>query len=262
MITNYYYKRHPEKKKHIRCMFISKINGNTTLYDLALLTDDFQFYFCQLRTRYVDLTSDFWLKVRKMLGPYQFSKTTDVQHTNNISPFEPISIYLKIIQSQTYFNMMSVSPLKVIKGIKRYHPTYVQHKRATIKKDFLTDMPKLWAKLLKYNKCPWITREVDDWINTLSPMVKKRHMFLRMAVYYILVKQYLLNKVRRSMAKARQKKLELEQQIKAEISAEQSTAELSTFLPSYRRDEMTRRIDYCPPQKNLSSQNIIKQKED
>lgn len=251
MITNYYYKLHPEKKKHIRCMFITKVDKNTTLYDLALLTDDFQFFFCELRTRYVDLTSDFWLKVRKMLGPYQFSKTTDVQLTNNITPFEPIYIYLNIIQSQTYFNMRTVTPLKVIKGIKRYHATYVQHKHATVKKHCMTDMPKLWAKLLKYNKCPWITQEVDDWINAQTPHVKKRHMFLRLGVYYILVKQYLFNKVRRSAEKAKQRQLEQEQQIKEEITAEQDTAELSTFLPSFERDELTQRNDIIHSKKIL-----------
>lgn len=190
----------PDKKKHIRCLFICKWSNNTNLYDLGLLTDDFTFYHCKLASRYVDITSDFWLKVRKMFAQFQFTATTDVQKTSNISDFEPIASYLKILQSQLHFKMRSVEQFQVLNRIKAYHPTYAYRKNGS-KKTTLVDITRLWEKILKYNKCPWITEEVDDQIKDLSQTLALRHKYIRLAAYYILIKQVFYSQYKKQKEK-------------------------------------------------------------
>lgn len=190
----------PENKIHVRCLFISKWKYTKSLYDLGLLTDDFKFFHCQIRTIYKDISTDLWLKLRRTFGPYQLSRTTDIQKTDNISDFEPIASYFKILQSQLHFNMRSVNPIKLIKRIESYHPTYVKH---VTKCACLTDVPKLWKKILDNNKCPWINKEIDDWLLDAYQSCRERHQFLRLGLYYMVIKQYYYNKYK--LSKSRQK---------------------------------------------------------
>lgn len=166
-------------------------------YDLGLLTDDFTYYDCTVKTKYKDLTTDFWLKMRYMYHAYQFSKTTEICISNTISVYEPIGYYHKILQEQIYFNMKFVDVNMIPRRIAAQHPSYLNGKSA---KDITTrDINKLWEKILKYGKCPWITEEVEPaLVNYNGVAYFKRKQFVRMAMYYMLVKKHLYNKNKHS----------------------------------------------------------------
>ena len=85
------------EKIHIRCLFISKLKDNSTLYDLGLLTDNYQFFQCEIKMLNKRLSYFSWKKLDKMFKDFRFSKTTDVILTNNITIYEPIYFFIKII---------------------------------------------------------------------------------------------------------------------------------------------------------------------
>ena len=186
----------PEEKKHIRCLFIYKPKFTKNKYELGMLTDNYEFYHCQIYTKYVDITTDLWLKMRRAYLPFKFSKTTDVMFTNNISVYEPIMFYHKILQEQIFFNMRAVDELNIPKRIEAFHPRYIKH----VKDKGITmgDVPKLWKKLVEKKMCPWINEEIDNWIKDEGSVYRMRVQFIRLALYYMLVKQHLYIKYKNS----------------------------------------------------------------
>ena len=72
--------------------------------------------------------------------------------------------------------------------IATYHQ-YFNNKSAIITR-FMMD--KLWKKLLELEKCPWITYDVQLQMSNMSKAAAKKQQILRMGLYYIIVKQHLV----------------------------------------------------------------------
>ena len=187
-------KRKP--KKHIKCLFVTKLQEGSTLYDFGLITDDFQFYQCEIQTRYDAITANLWLKLRHTFMPFQFSSTTDVMLAKTITVYEPIAFYLKILQEQIQFNMRFVDVLQIPRRIVTYHPTYLEHKK--LQKINKADIERLWEKVLANEDCPWITKTVDHTLKMSYQTYRYRHQFLRLALYYMLIKQHFYTKLKNS----------------------------------------------------------------
>lgn len=193
-------KTKPEDKKHIRCLYIHRDKRKNMTYDLGLLTDDFTYYDCTIKTKYKDITTDFWLKMRYTYHPFQFSKNTEICISNTISVYEPIGFYHKILQEQLYFNMKFIDINMVPRRIAAQHPSYLNKKSS--KNINVRDINKLWEKILKYGKCPWITDEVEPALIQYNGIAYfKRKQFVRMAMYYMLVKKHIYNRVKKSIIK-------------------------------------------------------------
>lgn len=183
-----------QNKKHIRCLFILRMPYLRNTYDYGLLTDDFEFYYCKIVTRYVDITTDLWLKLRRTFMPFNINMTTDIMMTDNISCYEPVVFYLKILQEQLFFNMKIVSKKQIIRRIETYHRGYVKKRLKKVTGATLQDMPILWNKLVETSVCPWINSEVENALNKLPFKHAERQRYLRLALYYMLIKQHYINK--------------------------------------------------------------------
>ena len=183
-------------KKHIKCLFIAKLREGSSLYDLGLITDDFKFYSCEIQTRHDSITTNLWLKLRHSFQPFQISSQTDIMLSKTISVYEPIAYYFKILQEQIHFNMRTVDHLQIPRRIVTYHPSYLNHKK--LQSISRPDIDRLWKKILENNDCPWITSIIDRTIEMSYKTYKYRHQFLRLALYYMLIKQHFYKKLKNS----------------------------------------------------------------
>ena len=137
--------------------------------------------------------------------PFQLTDKTDIMLSNVISIYEPVAYYFKILQEQIHFNMRFVDPLQIPRRIATYHTSYLGHKE--LQKISKADIERLWEKVLENKDCPWITSEVDRSLKMSYQAYKYRHQFLRLAVYYMLIKQHFYAKLKNSKG-YRQKKIQ------------------------------------------------------
>ena len=193
----------PTDKKSIKCLFISKLREGNSLYDFGLITDNFEFYSCEIQTRSPAITTHLWIKLRQTFKPFQITAKTDVMLSNVISVYEPISYYFKILQEQLHFSMRFVDPLQIPRRIATYHTSYLGHKK--LQKISKSDIERLWIKVLENNDCPWITTDVDRTLRMSYSAYKYRLQFLRLAVYYMLIKQHFYAKLKNSAGYQRKK---------------------------------------------------------
>lgn len=89
--------------------------------------------------------------------------------------------------------------------IVAYHATYLgkQKKPEQITKFYIE---RLWKKLIELEKCPWISKEIDNQLSNKSTAMRRRMLIVRMALYYMIIKRFLVLK----SIKSRDKKLKQE----------------------------------------------------
>ena len=127
--------------------------------------------------------------------------------SETVSPYDPLSFYFKILQEQIHFKMRTVSVLQIPKRIATYHPAYLEHKKLdSIRKP---DIERLWNKILENGDCPWITKEADRDLQQTYSAYKYRQQFLRLAVYYMLIKQHFYTKFKNSRGYKKSHSLEI-----------------------------------------------------
>ena len=189
----------PKDKKKIKCLFIYKVSPEESKrrhYEISLLTDDLTYYDCTLKLDATAISPFVWKKLRYAFLPFQFTPTTKVCLTGTpLSKYEPFMLWLLILKEQIQFTTYHVDYMRVPKRISSYHRAYLKRKDAEIKPKHIQ---VLWDKIIKYDKCPWITEEIDETLKTYSPTFYKRKQYIRLAAYYMLVKQDLVYKYYRS----------------------------------------------------------------
>jgi len=65
----------------------------------------------------------------------------------------------------------------------------------------MADVNKLWDKLLQHQKCPWITEVEDQVLKESYGAYAFRMKYLRLSIYYMLIKEHLYSKYLESKAK-------------------------------------------------------------
>lgn len=176
-------------KRKIKCLFINRLNGTTSNYDIGLLTEDYVYFQTSLRFIGKDLTSNFFNKISKIFRSFLFTIDSDVMFSSNISKWEPLLLYIRMLREQIGFNTRQVDLIQIPKRIQQYHQTYIKHRKAEQIK--ISDIPKLWKKIVELEKCPWINKDVDTVLQNSYSSYRLRHITIRMAVYYMLIKQHL-----------------------------------------------------------------------
>ena len=189
------------------------------LYDIALLTDDFTFMWCELPASQKALTTNLWLRLRRTFRPFVFSRSTDVVMTENISDFEPVAYFIKIIQDNTGFAIRRVKPQDVLRRICSYRPWFVKAK--SVLDIGLPRMNKIWKRAVELNACPWINEEIDNVLDELYAAFRERQQFIRLGAYYMLIKQHLSDKSREQRRKRKAKMLANSNEVEFNLEEQQ-----------------------------------------
>lgn len=125
---------------------------------------------------------------------------TDVVFSEQFKRGDPILMYFNLIRDHLRYRMNILNLKKVVRGIARRHPRSVMtkreieyHKRGTKNpgKVGLERLNKVWKYMVDKQhgiKCPWITKEVDYWLQNKYPAEARRQMQLRLVMYYLALK--------------------------------------------------------------------------
>lgn len=178
-------------RSNIKYLFIHQLNKTSTVLDIGLLTDDFKYFDCQIRYSGDNLSLQLQYKLQKAFYPFQFTSKTDIMYSDTLPTWNPIIRYLHILSSQFLFKMRKTSHVNIPRRITSLHKSYGKH--VAVKDVNMYDIKEIWRKIVKNNRCPWITEDVDKILATYreNSTFCRRKKFIRLALYYMLVKQHL-----------------------------------------------------------------------
>lgn len=200
-----------QKKKHLNFMFIyqHKITNVNTV-DFGVLDDSFNFEMITVNKFNHELTNGTYEKLYSIFNRFIITHTTSIGFIDTISKNSFIYKYLKIISQQIGFNLKIVHLDEIPRRICNYHKSYVftafnkfgKNRNAYISEKQIDSrfINKLFTKLSKTEKCPWISEEIENNISRLSRLKKQREIRVRLGCYYLLVKKFLYSRVKMSIS--------------------------------------------------------------
>jgi hypothetical protein len=131
---------------------------------------------------------------------FRLDQNSDITFSEEFVIGDAVRMYFDLIRDHVFFRISTLKLRKIVRGIVHRHPRSVMTKEEIEYKKRGTLEPgkigaerfnKLW-KYLAYKKrgiqCPWITKEVDWWLKNKSESLAKKHMQMRLAVYYMALK--------------------------------------------------------------------------
>lgn len=176
-----------QKKQLVKYMFVHKTNEKSCTYDIAMLDSSLQFSSLQLIVKSNVMTSSCKKMIQRVLSCYDLSDAAVVV-LDTVHKDDPLYMFLDIMSLASSMTIRTTTLDMLPRRIATYHQ-YFNKKAASITR-FMMD--KLWKKLLELEKCPWINNEVQLQISNMSKAAAKKQQILRMGLYYIIVKQHLV----------------------------------------------------------------------
>lgn len=167
-----------------------------------------KYEFCHFQFKFKPSSSDIsrMLKLSHMFRMFTFDHSTSIALDSSISSSSFMFTFFKLIQQYLQFSMKSVSIDRAVQRIYYFHSTY---SKKQLKMMTAKDIPSLWDKLIKLERCPWITSEDDKKLLNMSGWNCKLGKKLRIGLYYLAIKQYLMNNHMKSILKKSNKSNQL-----------------------------------------------------
>lgn len=163
------------------------------MYEIGILDDKYNYYEHEIQILCSSITPTLKKSLDKLFNNYLVDKNTEINFLKGIEKIEPIYMYFSIINQHVFANIRICDPDVIPRRICAYHPSYIKHNKfKSLKK---SACKKLWEKLLKYDKCPWINSEVDAKLKNQSDDAAARNRFLRISLYYLVIKRFLVDHV-------------------------------------------------------------------
>lgn len=185
-----------QQKQAIRCLFISKNSPCCSTYDIGIIANDFTFCYIELKFSSRNLTRLLQKKLRQIWQKYVLTKKSDVMVLDTIAHDDPVYLFFSILSEYAGFNFRTTNYLAIPKRILTFHKSYL--KKTGLDQVKKSDVFLLWNKLLETERCPWITTKYNAELKLLKKDQQDRIIFLRMALYYMLIKQHLYTKFKNS----------------------------------------------------------------
>lgn len=177
-------------KKRINQMFVFR-KRNSSVYVIGMLTNGMQYIEYEMVFKQSAITMTVASKLRSLFNDYEFARNSDVVVLDTIDEKCALYLYLMFMHQQVQFNLRSISMDSVVRRIATYHQNYVNGKKASkVSKSYLN---KVWAKLVKHKRCPWIDEKIDAALKRIRPSKAYAIKATRTGMYYILVKEHLMN---------------------------------------------------------------------
>lgn len=181
-----------QTKQLVKYMFVHKTNEKSCTYDIALLDGSLQFSDIQLIVKSDAITSSCKKMIQRAFSSYDLSNAAVVV-IDSVCKDDPLYMFLDIMSLASNMTLRTTTLDMIPRRIATYHQ-YFNKKAASITR-FMMD--KLWKKLLELEKCPWITADVQLQMSNMSKAAAKKQQILRMGLYYIIVKQHLVENAKK-----------------------------------------------------------------
>lgn len=188
-------------------------------HDLAFITEDFKIYTFRLgfqfRTRHI--TERIRFKFSKIFSQFTISDKTNIVLLNNITPYSPIRIYLKIVQQYTKCKMVDVTMEQAISRIYSYCKFRYQKSKKTnkyqdvTKENISSRCYSAWYHLIESGTCPWITGVVEQQLTLLTKDKAMCQRRVRLVLYYAYIRAARYRDNKRCEAR-KQERIQLQQQ--------------------------------------------------
>lgn len=160
--------------------------------DIAILTDSNQYIEYSLEFRVAYLSQYSAKRIRSLFEPYLIDKNTDVAVNELMDDSHPLYLYFMLIRQHIGFRLQTIDKARITSRIN-YH-----YKRVGL------SSPKfsyIWQLIIDKKHCPWITQHVEYALQNKGPAQANRIRFLRIAMFYLVVKNYLYRSVKKSKDK-------------------------------------------------------------
>ena len=165
-----------------------KLFKNTTF--ISILDQDFNYIEYEVQINKNEITHNIAARIRSLFNDFQFTRKTEVVVDNNYNVKSPLYLYLMFIKQQIQFNLRSTSQDIQVRRIAFRHQSYLKAPLKNINRTFLN---KLWLKLVEMEKCPWINENVNYDVQNYDVNRQRIKKILRIALYYLIAKNQLLN---------------------------------------------------------------------
>lgn len=177
-------------------MFAYKHAKKRDVIDLAILTIDNEYIEYTLEFRQKYLTKCVAKRIRSLFNTYLIDSQSDIMVNVDLTENHPLYQYFMFLHQHIGFKLSS---LTLDKMVSRIHYFYT-HKGGS--KRFFS---KVWNIIIKHEQCPWITQEVDYILKNKGSTTAYRIKTIRMAMFYIIIKNHLYSSVKKSINKKRKK---------------------------------------------------------
>jgi len=184
-------------------IYIQKLNVKTCNYDIGIIDDNYNFYEEHINIQSAAITPYCYKMLNKLFGKYLITKDTEIDFLDTIQRNEVIYMYLSIRNQAVFANMRFLNLDMIPRRIVAHHITYLgKEKKASEITHYYNE--RLWKKLVELEKCPWITPDINMQLNNMSIAMRKRMLTVRLALYYMVIKRFLVLKSIKSRDKKNQ----------------------------------------------------------
>ena len=181
-------------------MYFYKTASSSPEVHFAILTSDGGYAEFSFQTFAQRFGVSLIRRLKDLFQNFRLDNNSDIAFSEEFVEGDAVRMYFELIRDHLFFRISTLKLRKVVRGIVHRHPRSVMTKEEIeAKKRGTLEPGKIGAdrfnKLLKYLahkkcgiKCPWITKEVDWWLKNKSESLARKHMQMRLAVYYMALK--------------------------------------------------------------------------
>lgn len=184
------------KKIKIKYLFLAKKTAMSNFTEIGILSDNFEYFQITglfYKKNKIEGKHNF-VKIKNIFRKFEFSKNSYILYNDSITLDNQVLYWIYTLQTQINFKICKVGYDQVLKRILRYHGSYLSKNKARKLKHLNLYYIKLvWNKLLKQKRCPWINEEIDKKIKNCNTQIIQRNIYIRLAMYYILIRLYYKN---------------------------------------------------------------------
>lgn len=159
--------------------------------DMAILTDSNQYIEYTLNFPLLHLSKYVLRRVRSLFEPYFIDKHSDIMVNDLLDEDHPLYQYFMALHQHIGFKLSTAS---LDRAVNRVH--YFYYKKTASKSKF----NKVWKRVIESKQCPWITQDVDYAVQNKGYTMATRIKTLRLAMFYIVVKNHLYRIKKRSIS--------------------------------------------------------------
>ena len=181
-------------------MYFYKTASSSPEVHFAILTSDGGYAEFSFQTFAQRFGVSLIRRLKDLFQNFRLDNNSDIAFSEEFVEGDAVRMYFELIRDHLFFRISTLKLRKVVRGIVHRHPRSVMTKEEIEAKKRGTLEPgkigadrfnKLW-KYLAHKKCgikgPWITKEVDWWLKNNSECLARKHMQMRLAVYYMALK--------------------------------------------------------------------------
>jgi len=184
----------------IKCMYFYKQSKNSPHIFFAILTSDGKYAEFSFNNYSPRLGTAILAKMKKLFMQFRLDVNTDIAFSEEFERKDSIRHYFELIRDHLQYRMSVLKLKKVIRYIAWKHPRSAMMKCEIERKKRGTLDPgrigverfnKVWKYLVSKTQgiqCPWITRDVDFWLQNKSASLAKKYRQMRLAMYYMALK--------------------------------------------------------------------------